>query len=117
MQGNYKGYTKKDDLKAKEACKAQGMIGNPSKKDYKGIVSGNLITNCPVTTTHINNTHAIFGTDLASIRDKIVQQTPALVVADYMAVPCSLMESNKVVTMAADVFFVDGTPFLLMMSR
>ncbi len=33
-------------------------------------------------------------------------------VADYVAVPCLLVEQNKVVTMAADVFFVDGTAFL-----
>jgi hypothetical protein len=33
-------------------------------------------------------------------------------VADYVAVPCSLVEQNKVVTMAVDVFFVDGMAFL-----
>jgi hypothetical protein len=37
-------------------------------------------------------------------------------VADYVAVPCSLVENNKVVTMAVDVFFVDRTAFLLTMS-
>ncbi len=34
-----------------------------------------------------------------------------------MAVPCSLVETNKVIMMAADVFFVDGTAFLLTMSQ
>ncbi len=38
-------------------------------------------------------------------------------VADYVAVPCSLVETNKIITMAADVFFVDGTAFLLTMSQ
>jgi hypothetical protein len=38
---------------------------------------------------------------------------PAPVVADYVAVPCSLVEQNKVVTMAADVFSVDGTAYLI----
>jgi hypothetical protein len=74
VQGNYKGYTKKDVLKKpKEAHRAQGMIGNPNKKDYKRMVSGNRITNCPVTTTNISKAHAIFGPDLASIRGKTVQ--------------------------------------------
>jgi hypothetical protein len=72
VQGNYEGYTKKDILKANEACRAQGMIGNPSEKDYKGMVSGNLITNCPITTTDISNACAMFGPDLASIRGKTV---------------------------------------------
>ncbi len=32
---------------------------------------------------------------------------------DYVAVPCTLVEANKVITLAAGVFFVDGTAFLL----
>jgi hypothetical protein len=39
------------------------------------------------------------------------------VVADHVAVPRTVVERNKVVTMVADVFFVDGTPFLVMLSR
>jgi hypothetical protein len=117
VQGNYEGYTKKDILKTNKAHRAQGMIGNPSEKDYKGMVSGNLITNCPITTTNISNTRAMFGPDLASIRGKTVQRTLAPMVADYVAVPHSLVETNKVITMAADVFFVNGTAFLLTISQ
>ncbi len=61
--------------------------------------------------------HKIFGPDLASIRGKTVQRTPAPVVADYVAVPCLLVEQNGIVTMAADVFFVDGMAFLVTLSR
>jgi hypothetical protein len=93
------------------------MIGNPSKGDFKGMVSGNLIKNCPVTTTDITNARRFFGPDLASIRGKTVRRTPGPVVADYVAVPCSLVEQNSIVTMAADVFFVDGTAFLVTLSR
>jgi hypothetical protein len=38
------------------------------------------------------------------------------VVADYVAVPRELVAANKTVTLAADVFFVDGTAFLLTVS-
>jgi len=31
---NYEGYTKHEVLKAKEACQAQAMLGNPSEADY-----------------------------------------------------------------------------------
>jgi hypothetical protein len=44
MRDNYKGYTKNDILKAKQARRAQVMMGNPSKKDYKGVVSNHLIS-------------------------------------------------------------------------
>jgi hypothetical protein len=114
--GNYERHTKRDVLQAKEARRAQAMIGNPSKGDFESMVRGNLIKNCPIMTINITNARTIFGPDLASIRGKTVGQTPLPVVADYVAVPFSLVEQNKVVTMAAGVFFVDGMAFLITMS-
>jgi hypothetical protein len=112
---NYEGFTKKDVIKAKEARQAHGLIGNPSKKDFKGMVSNHLIPNCPVIYANITNAQKIFGPDLASIRGKTVQWTPEPVVADYVAVPHTVIEQNRIVTMAVDVFFVDGTAFLITM--
>ena len=60
---------------------------------------------------------AIFGPDLASIRGKTVRWVPEPVVTDYVDVPRTLIEANKVIMLVADVFFVDGTAFLLMVAR
>ncbi len=60
---------------------------------------------------------SICGPSLESVRGKRVQQTPAPVVADYVAVPKEIVERIKIVTLATDVFFVDGTMFLLTVSR
>ncbi len=117
VRGNYEGYTKREVLKAKEARRAQAMMGNPSEADYKDMVSHNLILNCSVTSSNITNEKAIFGPDLSSVRGKTVQRTPAPVVADYVAVLRELVQANKRMTLAADVFFVDGTAFLLTVSR
>ncbi len=117
VRDNYEGHTKRDVLQDKEARRAQAMIGNPSKGDFKGMVIRNLIKNCPNTTADIANAHKNFSPDLASIRGKTVQRTPVPVVADYVAVPHLLVEQNRIVTMAADVFFVDGTAFLVTLSR
>ncbi len=76
-----------------------------------------MIANCPVSTSDVSNACAILGPDLASVRGKTVRRTPAPVVAEYVAVPRSLVESNRMLTLAADVFFVDGTPFLLTVAR
>ncbi len=94
-----------------------GLIGNPRENDFKGLVSNNMITNCPVTTTAITNTRNIFGKDLASVRGKTVQWAPAPVVGDYVAVPRGVIERKKTVTLAVDVFFMDGIAFLLTVSR
>jgi hypothetical protein len=117
VHGKYKRHTKREILKAKEARRAQAMLGNPSEKDYQGMVRSNLIANCPFSLSDVTNAQAIFGPDLVIVRGKTVRQTPTPVVGDYVAVPCSLVDANKVITLAADVFFVDGTPFLLMVSR
>ncbi len=36
---------------------------------------------------------------------------------DYVAIPQEVVEANTAVTLAADVFFVDGTAFLMTASR
>jgi hypothetical protein len=93
------------------------MIGNPSKGDYRGLVSGNIISNCPIAPTNITNARALFGPDLVSVPGKTVRWTPVPVVADHVTVPRAVVERNKVVTMAADVFFVNRTAFLVTLSR
>ncbi len=115
-QENFEGCTKREILQAKEAHQAQAMIGGP-KKDYKGMVSSNIIKNCQITVSNVTNAQNIFGLDLASIRGKMVQRTPAPVVADYVVVLCLLVEANSIVTLAVDVFFVYRKAFLLTVSR
>ena len=117
VRGNYEGYTKREVLRTKEARQGQALLGNPSEKDYRGMVSSNMIKNCPISTSDVSNARAIFGPDLASVRGKTVRRTPAPVVADYISVPRSLVETNRIITLAADVFFVDGTPFLTTVAR
>ena len=117
MRENYEGYTKREVLRAKEARRAQAMIGSPSKGDFKGMVSSNMIKNCLVSPSDIANAKEIFGPALTSVRGKTVHRTPAPVVGDYVAVPRSLVEWNRIITMAVDVFFVDGTAFLIRLSR
>jgi len=81
------------------------------------MVSSNMIENCPISTSDVSNARAIFGPDLPSVRGKTVRRTPAPVVAEYVSVPRSLVETNRIITLGADVFFVDGTPFLLTVAR
>ncbi len=42
---------------------------------------------------------------------------PVAVVMDYVEVPRSMVEQNNILTLAADVFFVDGAGFLMTASR
>jgi hypothetical protein len=63
VRGNYEGYTKREVTQAKEACRAQAMMGNPSENDYKGMVSKNysLIAKCPISSKDISRRGARVG--------------------------------------------------------
>jgi hypothetical protein len=93
------------------------MLGNPSKGDFKQMVKGNMINNCPITSKAVTNMRAILGPDLPSLRGKMVRRMPAPVVADYVAIPREVVEQNKIIMLGADVFFVDGIAFLLTVLR
>jgi hypothetical protein len=49
VRENFEGRTKHDTAKAKEAQRLQGMVGNPTDREFKGMVREKLITNFPVT--------------------------------------------------------------------
>ena len=49
-------------------------MGCPSLADFKRMVHGNMLKNCPVRLTGIKNTHAIFGTNIGSLLGKTVRK-------------------------------------------
>ena len=113
VRSNYEGFTKKETKANKAARKLQGIIGSPSEKDYGGKVSSNMIKNCPIDSTNVSNARAIFGPDLAIVRGKTVRRKPKSIVEEYAAVPKELVSRHKCISIAADVFFIDGIKFLL----
>ena len=117
VRGNFEGFTKKEVLRAKRARELQTMVGAPSEKDYYGMVSNNMLDNCPVHRHDVTNARKIYGPDMAGVRGKTVRKKPDPVVESYVAIPRDFVLNNKYITLAADVFFVDGIPILLTLSR
>jgi hypothetical protein len=81
---NREGFTDRDYERAKRARKALALVGYPSPKDFKHMVSSNMIKNCPVTSTYVANANTIFGPDLATLKGKTVRMTPSPVATDYV---------------------------------
>jgi hypothetical protein len=117
VRGNFEGYTKHDIKKVQEARRLQGMIGNPTEREFEGMVREKLIANCPVTVRNIQNAHQFFGLNLANLRGKTTRTKPEHVRADYVNIPRYFMDLHKYVTIVADVMFVNGLPFLVTSSR
>jgi hypothetical protein len=117
IKSNRGGLTDREFEKAKAARRALGLVGYPSPWDFKNMVISNMIKKCSVTSTDMDNAHKLFGDDIASLRGKTVRNTPGVVVADYAEIPKEIIDMNKAVTIAADVMFVNGLPFVVTISR
>jgi hypothetical protein len=70
-----------------------------------------------VTPIDIDNAYKLFGDDIASLRGKTVRTTPDPVIADYVEIPKEILDLNKDLTVAADIIFVNGMPFVTSISR
>jgi hypothetical protein len=111
------GYTNRAYNAAKQAHKALGMAGYPSEKDFKNMVSSNMIRNCYVTPSDISAANKIFGPNVASMKGKTVRAAQDPVLTEYVEVPKEIVDLNKAVTIKADVMFVDGLGFAITSSR
>ncbi len=107
VQGNMKGFTKCEVKEAREACKAQTMLGHPTDRDFLRMEHGSMISNCPVSANAVTNAHLIFGLDLAGVRGRTVQRPPKSVTTDYVQIPLAILEEHQFVTLAVDIMFVN----------
>ncbi len=117
VRGNFEGYTCKEIERAREARRIQGMIANPTEREFSAMVHEKLLANCHVTVQDVNNAHHIYGCDLANIRGKMTRRKPEHVQIDYVQIPRNFVKMHKYVTLATDIMFVNGLPFLVTSSR
>ncbi len=117
VQGNFEGYTCHNIKRAKEARRIQGMIANPTEKEFAGMVHERFLTNCPITVRDVDNANRIFGPDLANLRGKMTRTKPERVRVKYVQIPQDFVQLHRYVTLVADVMFMNGLPFLVTSSR
>ncbi len=79
VRGKFEGYTCHKVERAREVQHIQGIIANPTEREFAGIVREQLLTNCPVTVRDIDNANQIFGPDLANLRGKATRTKPECV--------------------------------------
>jgi hypothetical protein len=113
VRENFKGYTRQDVERAREARHIQGMIANPTKREFTGMVREKLLTNCPIIVHNADNTNQIFGPNLANLRGKITRAKPDHVRVECARTPTDFIQLHKYVTLVADVMFVNRLPFLV----
>ncbi len=117
VQGNMEGYTRREVEEARTAQEAQAMLGHPTDQEFLGMVRSGMILNCPVTPTAMQNAKRIFGPNLAGVRGRTVRRPPESVTTNHIKIPRAILVQHEWVTLAADVMFVNGVPFLVSISR
>jgi hypothetical protein len=117
VRGNMEGFTKREVEEAQKAREAQAMLGHPTNRDFLGMLRGGMISNCPVTANAVTNAHQIFGPDLAGVRGRMVRRPSESVTTDFVQIPWVILEWHQLVTLAVDVMFVNGVPFLVSVAR
>ena len=70
VRENFEGYSRHKVEKANEARRIQGMIADPTEREFAGMVREQLLTDCPVTVRDVDNANQTFGPDLANLRGK-----------------------------------------------
>jgi hypothetical protein len=55
VRENFEGYTRHDVERAREARRIQGIIANPTEREFAGMVREKLLTNRPITVRKVEN--------------------------------------------------------------
>ncbi len=110
------GYTRRKVKEASATQEAQAVLGPPKDQEFLGMLRSGMILNCPVTPTAVQNANQIFGPDLAGVRGRTVWRPPESVTTNHVKIPRATLEQHQRVTLAANVMFVNGVPFLVSIS-
>ena len=122
IRQNFEGYTREEVTRAIEARNLQHNTGHPSEAAFKAEVSRRpvqsaLFADSNIQPTDITNARKIFGPSLPCKKGKWVRGKSKRVTSEYVSIPAALIDTNRLVTLVADVMFVSGLPFFITMSR
>jgi hypothetical protein len=117
VRGNMEGDTHPEVEETCAAREAQAMLGHPSNRDFLEIVHFGMITNSPVFPDAVINANHTFGLDLAGVKGRTVRTPPESMMTNHIQIPRALLERHQRVTLAVDVMFINGVPFLVIVSR
>ena len=98
----------------------QRRIGHPLDERFKEIVSlgKNGLQNCPITASDVSKAPVIFGPNCTRIPGATTRDTKVLRVKEQrVAIPRGFYKIHKMMTITADVMFINGSLFLVIILR
>ena len=92
-------------------------MGCPSIKDFKNMIEQNMIMNCTVSVTDVENSIKVYGPDILTLKGKTSRSKSVVVQTDEIVVPRQLLDNICNITLAVDILFVNNQPFFVSISR
>ena len=100
------------------------MVGTPSPNDFKNMVRGNEIKNCPATHEDIFVANEIWGKDVHSLVRKTAHSQPDAVVTDIVSIPREILTLyndlvilQEILTLHNDLVLMGDIMFINTLSR
>ena len=87
IEENLEGFTNVEIDRARTGKKAYHKLGAPGMENFKYLLKGNMINNCPVTHHDVDNMIKIWGKDIAVLKGKSVRKTPRRVETETHDIP------------------------------
>ncbi|KAI2502074.1 Reverse transcriptase (RNA-dependent DNA polymerase) [Fragilaria crotonensis] len=112
-------FSRRDIANADMARTLYRAIGRPSEAEFQRILDSGCIRNCPVTSLDAKRALTIYGPDIATLKGKTTRAGVAPRAPNFTAValPPSVLEHHRDVTLCVDFFFVQGHIFFHTISR
>ena len=86
-------------------------------KDFKVMITANMLRKCPVTLNAVDKAHTIFGLDVAALKGKTTGPKSPIVRTNIIAVPPQIRDHHNEIELTFDVMFVNNIPFVVSLSK
>jgi hypothetical protein len=116
VEDNMSLFTKRQVASADLVRNLQAGLAYPSVPDLKWIVKAIMLKDSPVTSQDVDVALKIWGPSVALLKGKTVRRKPPFVMEDVIEVPREIRQLHKRVTLAIDIFFVNGVPYFVTFS-
>lgn len=114
---NKQKYTRREVRHAQKARSLLAINGRPSEQKQKHILRNGQLRNCDVSEQDVTNARHIFGPDIGSMKGKTTRRKEGHVQMKVRPVPQSVMDRHKEVFVCFEVMYLNGTAFLVSISR
>ena len=101
-----------------KAREVYASVGRPGFDKFIRMIQYRQMPNLPINVQDAKNMMKAYGPDVHALKGKVVRRKPDHVATGRrFSIPPEIINANSDVVLCTDIFFVDGIPFLLAVSR